>query len=196
MRHPQTVANMEHRYLGQRNAPLTELGKEQARRAIAGLVAWNPERIVSSPLERCLAISKPAAEALGCPMTVDERVAELDFGVIENLTSEQIAEDDWPLPWGDNSAQWPVEGAESMEDFCGRLADAGKDLAKLDGKTAVVSHGGAIRGMLAGWLSIPHEKIWQIALANVESVLLSVEDHSTVYLERLGIEPENLESFK
>ncbi|MGN0034996.1 MAG: histidine phosphatase family protein [Coriobacteriales bacterium] len=192
MRHAQTVANEQHRYLGQRNAPLTELGERQRQRGVEGLVAWRPDRIVSSPLDRCRVIAEPAAKLLGCPFEVDERVAELDFGVIEDCTSDQIRQRGLPLPWGDSLERWPAPGAESLEEFCGRLADAADHFATLVGKTAVVSHGGAIRGMLAHWLGIPPERMWQVSLGNVRSVLLSVEDADTVYLERLGLAPEEL----
>jgi broad specificity phosphatase PhoE len=192
MRHPQTVANEQHRYLGQRNAPLTELGERQREDAVEGLVSWRPDRIVTSPLDRCRAIADEAARRLGCPLESDARVCELDFGIIEDFNSAQIQERDLPLPWGDRADEWPVEGAESMEQFRGRLAQAASDLASLTGKTAVVSHGGAIRGMLAYWFAIPGQRMWQIALGNVRSVLLSVEDPQTVYLERLGVPPELL----
>lgn len=196
MRHPQTEANEQHHYLGQHNAPLTELGRRQCERAVAGLIAWEPDRIVTSPLDRCRAIAVPAAESLGCPLTVDERVVELEFGIIENMTGPQIEEADLPLPWGERADEWPVEGAESMDEFRGRLAAAGDDLIALSGKTAVVAHGGAIRALIATWFDIPVQKMWQIALANVNSALMSVEDNRYVYLERLGLEPEQLGCFK
>lgn len=195
MRHPQTVANEGHYYLGQLNAPLTELGVEQCARAIAGIISWKPDRIITSPLDRCRAIAEPAASELSCPITVDDRIGELDFGPIEGKSTAEIYEAGLPLPWGDHADDWPVEGAESMEHFRARLAEAASSFVALDGRTAIVSHGGSIRGMLSYWLSVPGQHMWQITLANVHSALVSVEDHETVYLERLGLSPEQLGEF-
>lgn len=86
MRHPQTEANLTRRYLGQRNAPLSALGDEQCRQAIEAIVRYRPDRLVSSPLERCLAIAVPAAKRLGLEVEVDDDVMEMGFGVLENLT--------------------------------------------------------------------------------------------------------------
>ena len=52
MRHAQTFANANDYFLGQLDEGITEVGEQQSRRAVAGLVAWKPDRIVTSPLLR------------------------------------------------------------------------------------------------------------------------------------------------
>ena len=66
MRHAQTHANAQGFFLGRRDEGVTGLGEEQSRRAVAGLVAWRPDRIICSPLKRCKTmIAEPAARELG-----------------------------------------------------------------------------------------------------------------------------------
>lgn len=192
MRHPQTVANETHAYLGQRNAALTELGQRQCQAAIEGIVSWAPDRIYSSPLDRCLAIARPASQRLECPLVIEERVMEMGFGVLENMTNDEAVEAGLCFPWGETADRWPAPGAESLEDFMQRCGSAARDLARLCGKTAVISHGGAIRAMLGSLFAMQTQMIWNIQIKNVNSTLLAVDEDSNVFLERFGIEPERL----
>lgn len=58
---------------------LSETGLQQARAAARALLAMPepPTRIVSSPLLRCRETAQSFADALGAPMEIDERVAEI-----------------------------------------------------------------------------------------------------------------------
>ena len=190
MRHPQTVANQTRRFLGAQNMPLTELGQQQLLLAIEGLIAWQPTEIVSSPLERCLAIAEPVAQQLGLQIVVDPRIAELDFGVAEGLTHEEVISQGLSLPWGETADSWPVERAESIEAFSLRLRAAASDLELRSGKTAVIAHGGVIRGISSHWLHIPISHLWSMTVRNVESTLFTNDTQGGIFLERFGIKPE------
>ena len=65
MRHPRTVFNDTGLLSGHIDVELSEEGRAQARRAADALAAWQPDRILSSPLGRCRAIADAAASALG-----------------------------------------------------------------------------------------------------------------------------------
>jgi broad specificity phosphatase PhoE len=60
---------------------LDDLGAAQANSAASLLlstpVAERPERVVSSPLRRCLETAKPFADALGVGVEIDPRVGEI-----------------------------------------------------------------------------------------------------------------------
>ena len=65
-------------FLGRRDEGVTGLGEEQSRRAVAGLIAWRPDRIICSPLMRCKTmIAEPAARELGIEAQVDERLCRV-----------------------------------------------------------------------------------------------------------------------
>ena len=191
MRHPQTVRNLEHRYLGQGNAALTKLGEEQLRRAVAGLADWRPDRIVSSPLERCLAIAEPAARELGLEAVVDPDVIELDFGELEGLTFEEASARGLPFPWGETVGSWPCPGGEPLERFHARCARAARRYVRLPGRTAIVSHGGATRALCSALMGLPDSDTWRMDVGNVCSALFTVRG-PMVFLTAFGLEPEEL----
>ena len=193
MRHAQTVANLQACFLGQRNAPLTPAGEEQSRAGIEGLVAWKPDRIVTSPLDRCrLAIAEPAAQRLGVPCAVDQRLIELDFGPLEDRGYREVEELGMPLPWGPTANMWPPEeGGEPLAAYMARIKSACADLAALEGKTAVVCHGGVIRGMLSAWIDFGFGSFWKTVVGNVASFEFNA-CASHVELVRAGIDPDLL----
>ncbi|MCL1879914.1 MAG: histidine phosphatase family protein [Actinomycetia bacterium] len=190
MRHPQTVKNVEARYQGRSNAPLSELGREQCTRAVKGLVAWQPEKLYSSPLSRCLAIAEPVAEALGLELQIDERLLEIDFGAVEGFTHDEAIAQGLSFPWDPSTGPWPVSGAEPLEDFVARTAAVASDLAALEGRIAAVTHGGAVRGIFSCWMHIPVEHLWMMSVRNVESSCFSVDAEGLVYLDAHGLKPE------
>ena len=197
MRHAQTVTNLAGTFSGAADADVSELGREQSAAAVEGLVAWGPERIVTSPLSRARKmIAEPVGRALGVPITVDERICEFDFGPLEGVRFADAAKQGLPLPWGPGSERWPqlVEQAgcgETMETFIGRLADAAAELERLEGRTAVICHGGVIRGLMCVWFGFGVEAINRLVVGNVSSALLRVAP-GNVCLEAFGLQPEDL----
>jgi broad specificity phosphatase PhoE len=189
MRHPQTLANEQFRYLGQVNVALSELGLGQLTRAVEGVVAFAPEAIISSPLERCLAIAEPAAQRLGLEVEIDDRVQEIGFGVLEGLTYYEAVEQGLSFPWGPTVENWPIKDAEALEDFAARAQQAADDLKARRERIAVITHGGIVRAITSYWLSLPPANLWSMTVHNVESVIFS-NDGENLYLERYGIEPE------
>ena len=197
MRHAQTVTNLTGTFSGAVDAEVSQLGREQSAAAVEGLVAWGPERIVTSPLSRCRRmIAEPAAARLGVPVTVEPRIGEFDFGPLEGKRFAQAAEEGISLPWGPGSERWPqlVEQAgcgETMETFIARLADAAADLERTGGRTAVICHGGVIRGLMCVWFGFGVEAINRLVVGNVSSALLRVAP-GNVCLEAFGLQPADL----
>lgn len=190
MRHPQTVANVDRVYLGRRNSPLSELGHQQAAEAAEALVQWAPRRILSSPLDRCLAIAEPAAAALGIEVEVDDRAVEFCFGELEGRTADEARALGIALPW-DPCGSWPCAGAETLESAAVRLASLCNDLAYAQEDVAVVTHGGMVRTLFSAVLGMPLQMIWQLNVANVSSTLFSAHD-GRLYLEAFGLTPHEL----
>jgi len=190
MRHPQTQANVSRVYLGRRNSPLSPLGLQQAAAAADALARWKPGKIVSSPLERCLAVARPAAQALGIEVEVDDRAVEFCFGELEGKTVQQAKELDIALPW-DADGRWPCSGAEPLESAAARLRSLCDDLAQTECDVAVVTHGGMVRTLFAAVLGMPLPSIWQINVPNVSSTVFSAHK-GRLYLESFGLTPQEL----
>lgn len=158
-RHGQTEWNLEGRFQGHTDVPLTDAGVAEARAAAARLATLRPAAIVVSDLSRALRTAEPLAELTGLDVTVDARLRERSGGSWEGLTQVEIRAK-FPEAW----AAWRPEDGEVESEVGARVAASVRQaVASLgDGELlVVVSHGGAIRqgiGALLG-LDLP---LWRL----------------------------------
>ena len=102
VRHGQTDFNLERRHHGQIDSPLTELGREQARRAgemLTTLIDPRDGVIFSSPLGRALQTARIIADvaAIERSIIVDPDLMEIGMGSAEGMTQAEM-EQRWPMP--------------------------------------------------------------------------------------------------
>ena len=101
--------------------------------------------IYSSPLQRCAVL----AAALGGPVTLDARLAELDFGAWEMQAWDDISRAGIDA-WAADVAHYRPGGGDSVQDMAGRIASFYADLQQARVREAVVvCHAGAIRLLMA-----------------------------------------------
>lgn len=108
-------------------------------------------RIVSSPSRRATATAAAIARRLDALVEIDPAWREVDVGLAEGLTFDQIAER-FPglaadLAIGSASIDWP--GGETAAALDERIAGALAAVTAGDRPTVVVSHAGAIRVAIA-----------------------------------------------
>lgn len=89
-RHGRTSWNVEHRFQGQSDPPLDEVGRAQAAVAARLLAAYAPDALVSSDLRRAVQTVRPLAELVGLPVTLDPRLRERSLGGWEGLTRDEV----------------------------------------------------------------------------------------------------------
>lgn len=149
LRHGQSEWNAVQRWQGVADAPLSDLGRSQARfvgsvlaervsNAAGPLVgAW------SSDLARANETARILAQALGLgDVKVDERLREADVGEWEGLTSAEI-EAAWP---GYLQARRRPPGFEPFDAVIARVVPALHSIAaEAGGPALVVAHSGVIR---------------------------------------------------
>ena len=99
LRHGETEWNSERRYQGHRDSPLTEVGKEQARRMAETLrrilPAGAPLTLDCSPLGRARATAGIIGPMIGIPVSeirVQPLLREASYGAWQGLTREQVAD--------------------------------------------------------------------------------------------------------
>ncbi|MDI2127420.1 histidine phosphatase family protein [Yinghuangia seranimata] len=148
-RHGQTPWNLERRFQGQTDIPLTEAGVAQAQRSARLLAALKPDAILSSDLVRASDTAGELARLTGLSVGVDAGLRETYAGHWQGLTNaeiearfpEQFAA--WrrgePVRRGDGELETEVadRAVPVIEEAAAKLPD--------DGTLVVVSHGGAIR---------------------------------------------------
>jgi len=161
LRHPQTVANAEGRFIGRCDPPRTPRGDAQVLEMARVLAEWQPDVIYSSPLTRALSAAREIAPH-GVEVVVLDGLAEIDFGELEGLTWEE-ASSRGLLP--DYSGQGPVApGGESATEFSARVSAAGCVITCGPRRSAVVTHGGVAHELCAEWLRVPIEAAWRIGM--------------------------------
>jgi probable phosphoglycerate mutase len=150
-RHGQTADNAEGRILGQRDPPLTAIGREQAERLARALDGAGVGAIWTSPLRRALATAEVVGRALGLEPVVLPDLIESARGSWEGRTVAEIAREAPALHAafvaGDPSFAFP--GGESLLAQCDRTARALATVAEGPLPALVVAHAGTIRAALA-----------------------------------------------
>jgi ribonuclease H / adenosylcobalamin/alpha-ribazole phosphatase len=122
---------------------------------------------VTSPLQRARQTAAAVAAATGAPLTVDDALAEADFGKWEGLTFGEAA-DRWPEEMSAwlASADVAPPGGESLADASRRvLAAADRLLAAHNGATLLlVSHVTPIKAVICRALLAPPAAMFRIHL--------------------------------
>jgi alpha-ribazole phosphatase/probable phosphoglycerate mutase len=176
MRHGEPVGGRKYR--GQIDDPLSEKGWGQMRDTVGDAAPWT--RIVSSPLTRCRAFAETLAERHGLPLSLDERLMEVGFGVWEGKSAAEI-EADAPGTLARFKAD-PVNarpaGAEPLAGFHARVAAGLEDLlGQHNGQhVLLVGHAGVIRMAFAWALHIPLEHAYRIEVASASLTRLRFDD--------------------
>lgn len=111
------------------NLVLTKEGKEQAKTAAEFLAekVKGISAIIAAPLLRTRHFAEIINEKIGCPLSTDERLCEIDYGLWEGLSSEEIKEtfgEEKFFAW-DLRGEWPenMGWASSLEEMKKGLSD-------------------------------------------------------------------------
>ena len=153
VRHGQSTWNDQRRIQGQLDPPLSDLGREQARRLAERLAGTRLAGFYSSDLGRARETAEAIARVLEVRATPMPELREIGLGRWEGLTSAEIA-DRYPelwARWRDEPSWDIVPGAETTAEFEGRIRSVLAELAERhpQGDVLVVTHGGVIQVALA-----------------------------------------------
>lgn len=145
-RHGEAEGNREGRFLGQVNPPLTERGREQARRMGEALKTAGIEQIRASDLDRAFTTASIIGGIIGLPVERTEALREVDHGVIDGWTSEAIMASEYgPAREKDKYNYAPPQG-ESYKSIEARILS---ELTPLPSRlTLLVTHLGPMRVLL------------------------------------------------
>ncbi|MCZ8131988.1 MAG: alpha-ribazole phosphatase [Steroidobacteraceae bacterium] len=119
-----------------------------------------PDRLYSSPLQRCRHFAERLGTAHGLGPALDERLRELNFGRWEGRRWSEIdrAESD---PWAADYLRAAPPGGESYEALLARVDGFLADLGSSFERVAIVAHAGSIRAILVRCLELPPGAAWK-----------------------------------
>lgn len=187
VRHGETWANAEQRYLGSLDPSLTERGRKQAQ-ALAEQLPKNLEVLIVSPRLRAVETASILNEKLKLTPEIMQCFQERNVGVFEGLTQAE-AKARYPQLWSRNiTRRWDTgpTGAESIADVVNRVCEGLIKLESTHPSKAVllVAHGfvaKVVRALAKGDFSDFYD--WQLSNGN----LLVLKDFkvSTLDADRL-----------
>lgn len=191
VRHGETVYNAEGRYQGQRDIPLSDRGRGQARSLGKRLgLAWNhttlpaakrlpgpPVAVYASDLGRAAETASLITEALAVPpVHLLPQLRERDFGAWEGMTIADLRArgdvepkdaETWPDVWDRmNTALRAIWDAHA-------LPPTG-ETASPPPVVLVVGHGGSLRAFLCRALGVGHEYVRRFRLDNVSLSIIDL----------------------
>lgn len=190
VRHGETLANRDYRYIGVRDDPMSPLGQAQALQLAQALAVLPLSAVYSSPLQRAYQTAIPIAQQHSLIVQPTAALRECDFGSWEGLTRAEVlgrsSEDSYQLQeWEHNAELFPPEG-ESFSAMQKRVCAVVEQLARKHmGQTiALVSHVGPVKVILCAALGTPLTSSSRIFL---DPATISVVDwrditHATVRL--------------
>lgn len=175
VRHPETLANVDGRFVGRGDVSFTACGQRQLRRIPAKVAAFRPDTVLSSPLRRARVLAERIRRRTGVDLRIDDRLMELDFGDAEGMTYEQITAAGMVFDYRNLHA--PVApGGESRAQIEARAAAVCDELVSTSGRYAIVTHGGVFRASLIHVLGLDSTDVWAFHIRNGQLAYVRVVD--------------------
>ena len=149
VRHCQSQANAEGRIEGKGDSPLSEAGREQARRVAAFVASQDigPATLIASPLSRARATADEIGALCGWVSSHDHRIREGELGWMEDMSYVDVGKHMAERQLRVLDAE--VHGGESLDTVAERCWQALSEvLAVTEGPPIAVTHGYAIHALV------------------------------------------------
>jgi len=164
VRHGESELNKENIFFGHLDPKLTEKGQDQALRTKEILSDIEYKEIYSSPLKR----AAQTAEIINIKkynLNFAEELKELNFGILEGLTYEEILEKhpEDAVEWKDNWQTYDYQTGESVQQLQERCVNFVESLDLSNGNVVAVCHWGVINCILSYYFSGGLNGYWKFA---------------------------------
>ncbi len=185
MRHTQTVWNVDERYQGVVDSPLSGQGMTDIDRIVECVRPGLFESVYSTPLSRGLILAEQIARKAGVPITVDERLIEINLGPWQGLKREEIEQQFPELfhAWYHEPEKVCFPEGESLDHVAERFWAFVEE--RFDdphcGRAAVISHDTVIKLGIMQSLGLPFHHLHAFRLRNGSiSILQGKSPYSAV----------------
>jgi broad specificity phosphatase PhoE len=196
LRHGESEGNLKKLFCGITDVLLTDKGRSQAENAGQFLSKYKIEKIFSSPLTRAIDTAHIAGDVERESLDIRHDFREMDFGVCEKLTYEEIIKNypEHAKKWSEQDFEFKFTDGESMMELYNRVVSEFKKIKKEiieienSDKSSVVegfedsnniekyylitAHSGIIRSILSHELSGSVDNCWKYKVENCGVVVL------------------------
>ena len=185
VRHCESVGNVMQVVQGSSDLDISELGAKQLEKLKERFEKIHLDAVIASPLMRAYKTAQAVVGDRDIEIVKDWQLREMDFGDIE-LKSREYFIEHYPEKYyifRNRFAELDTPGGESAVQVYERVSDAFfKHLEKNRGKTfALVSHGGALRVLLAKLMYDDISGVNDMTfLANTAVCEIDIEDDGSV----------------
>ena len=151
IRHGFSVANLEKRFAGHSDFPLTDIGRLQAERCAEALKDEHIDAIYASDLSRAFETAIPVAKAHGLTVVPHKGLREIYAGEWEGKPFDELEK-----AYGESYGIWKTDighahpdGGESVRELSGRVLSTLAGIADMnEGKTVcIATHATPIRAV-------------------------------------------------
>jgi len=148
VRHGETEWSRAGKHTGRTDIPLTDEGREQARRVGAALQKRRFAVVWTSPLTRAAETCRLAG--FGSVADAKDELMEWDYGAYEGRTTSDIRKErpGWTL-WRDG-----VPGGDTIDQVADSVDRMIAELRSIDGAAVLFAHGHVLRVLAARWLGL------------------------------------------
>jgi len=189
IRHGQSQWNLENRFTGWVDVPLTDAGREEARRGAQFLQGVAIDRAFTSVLQRARETLRIVLEVIrqpDVPLEADQALNERHYGTLQGLnkaeTAEKFGEEQVKL-WRRSYDVPPPEG-ESLKDTAARTLPYFKThiLPRVRaGETIlVVAHGNSLRAIVMELDQLSKEDVLQLNLETGAPIIYQIDERGKV----------------
>lgn len=194
IRHGQSQWNLDNRFTGWVDIPLTDRGREEARRGAALIRDIRFDRAFTSALMRAqqtLDIVLDVISQRGIPIERDQALNERHYGALQGLNKAEMAAKygeeqvriwrrSYDVPPPNEKTEWNPDGiSESLKDTAARtlpyFTDAIVPLVNAGEHILVVAHGNSLRSIVMHLDGLTKEQVLNLELATGAPIVYEID---------------------
>ena len=199
IRHGQSQWNLENRFTGWVDVPLTEAGRDEARRGAAIIRHLRFDRAFTSALKRAQETLRIVLDTTGqpdVPIEADQALNERHYGALQGLDKSETAKKygdqqvhlwrrSYDIPPPKERTEWNAEGiSESLKDTAARtlpyfnaeilpLVTAGKTIL-------IVAHGNSLRSIVMDLDRLTQAQVLDLNIATGAPIIYEIDRDGTL----------------
>jgi broad specificity phosphatase PhoE len=180
IRHGETYDNVNMQ-ISSKEVKLTDRGRRQIEKAKAILDKLSFDRVYVSPLARAI----ETMEILGLEGDKEERIREVDFGLFEGKTYDQLQADfaEELKMWFDDVINYVVPEGESIKMAYDRVVSFLEELVDKKENALLICHDGVIKIALS-WVFDNPEFFFKFKIDNGSISIISIDEMGFKYIKK------------
>ncbi|MBV8722678.1 MAG: histidine phosphatase family protein [Candidatus Eremiobacteraeota bacterium] len=183
-RHGETTWNVDGRYQGRLESPLSPLGHRQAEALADAMAPLGLGRVLSSPLRRCTETAEPSATRARLPVEADERLVEIAHGAWEGRLRDELAANDPERyhAWRNDPARVAFEDGETLVQVRDRWREFAASFHP-QAPALVVTHDAVVRVALVDAQGEDLDAFWDARVENGAYAIFELDEGGWRLLE-------------